>query len=346
MLRKTHLVGAWPGMSAPQAIDTALKKLGPHLLRMSDGETGQRSGWVQPTMEWLRVNPDVELEVDQPYVSYEVVPRFRVRDGRTLDPENIHLGYYHAFSESYPAFRYLREQHGQPQISFQVGVPAPLDLAVDAFGFEAGQSDRSLTEGFRKATVRQIESIHAEAGDDVLFQIETVLGLVSIALAPPERQAATAEQIASGLHALVADSPKGTRFGAHLCLGDLHHKAFAEMADATPLVLLANALVKDFPADQTLDYIHAPFAAADKPGTFDERWYKPLEELDIPSDIRFVAGFIHEDIAKEDHRKLLQMIEGFAGREVDVAAACGLGRRPDPEQAWDAMDKAISLIEG
>ena len=39
------------------------------------------------------------------------------------------------------------------------------------------------------------------------------------------------------------------------------------------------------------------------------------------------------------------MIERFARRQVDVAAACGLGRRPDPAQAWDAMDKAVALID-
>jgi hypothetical protein len=39
------------------------------------------------------------------------------------------------------------------------------------------------------------------------------------------------------------------------------------------------------------------------------------------------------------------MIESHVGREVDVAAACGLGRRPDVAQAWDAMEKALVLVE-
>ena len=28
-----------------------------------------------------------------------------------------------------------------------------------------------------------------------------------------------------------------------------------------------------------------------------------------------------------------------------MAAACGLGRRPDVSQAWDAMEKALLLVE-
>jgi hypothetical protein len=42
---------------------------------------------------------------------------------------------------------------------------------------------------------------------------------------------------------------------------------------------------------------------------------------------------------------LLRLIEARAGREADVAAACGLGRRPDVSQAWDAMEKALLLVE-
>ena len=44
------------------------------------------------------------------------------------------------------------------------------------------------------------------------------------------------------------------------------------------------------------------------------------------------------------HQELLARIESLTGREVDVAAACGLGRRPTPEQAFEAMREAAALI--
>ncbi|MBF6059190.1 hypothetical protein IU500_04340 [Nocardia terpenica] len=80
-----------------------------------------------------------------------------------------------------------------------------------------------------------------------------------------------------------------------------------------------------------------PVRGGEHAGILEPGWYRPLEVLALPTDVRFVAGFIHERITTEDHRVLLTMIERYACREVDVAAACGLGRRPDPEQAWDAM---------
>ena len=44
------------------------------------------------------------------------------------------------------------------------------------------------------------------------------------------------------------------------------------------------------------------------------------------------------------HRELLHRIEGPLGVEVDVAAACGLARRENITQVWDAMDQAVELI--
>jgi hypothetical protein len=345
-MRTTHLVGAWPGRSAPDAMATALDRVRRHLLRLSDGETGERSLWVTPAIEWLRANPDVDLMCDGTYADYESGPRFRVRQGRSLNPSNLHLGYHRAFVESFPAFKYLRDQAGLPDIRFQVGLPAPLDLTFVLFGMEAAVSDRAIAEAWTRATVEQIHRIVGDADESVVFQLETVASLVAVAGAPEEARGAVAAQMAEALHQVVRGAPEGTHFGAHLCLGDFHHKALAEMSDARPVVLLANALTAGFPPGRILDYIHAPFAAADKPGSFEPSWYRPLEELDLPADVRFVAGFIHETIATQDHRALLEMIERFSRREVDVAAACGLGRRPDPAQAWDAMDKAVALIEG
>ncbi|HKA51234.1 MAG TPA: hypothetical protein VKK19_16750 [Candidatus Dormibacteraeota bacterium] len=343
MTRKTHLVGSWPGDFGVHAMETALTKLAPHLLRMSDGETGDRSEWIRPTLEWLRANPDVE-RVAESKTSQDEFALFRVLDGHRFRPEHIELGYLRAFQQSYPAFQVLRERHRQPQISFQVGIPAPFDLAVIAFGANAARDDESLTQAFTRRTLDLVRQIRAEAGDDVIFQIETVIGLVSVARAPAAAQPAVAQRMASELLKLPAAAETGTRFGAHICLGDYHHKATSEAADARPLVLLANALTQSWPAGRPFDYIHVPFAAADEPPSFDEGWYAPLRELALPEGVRLVAGFIHEAVDVDRLADLLATVEGFAGREVDVAATCGLGRRPSPNEAWDAMEKAVALV--
>jgi hypothetical protein len=328
-------------------METAFSRLGDHLLRMSDGETGQRDQWVTPIVEWCRTNPDLELKKDGDFTSYENTPCFGVKDGRTFDSGNIHLQQSMYFKESYPAFKVLRDRHSQPGIRFQVGVPAPLDLPVYVFGFEDGIGDREAFMAFQQAMVAEISEIleHADDPDDVVFQIETVVAMVAVARAPAEAQEALADQMAAGLVSTAAAAPEGARFGVHLCLGDFNHRSMGEMGSARPLVLLANAVAAAWPKGRTLEYIHAPFAAAEKPGSLDEQWFEALSELDLPDDVRFVAGFIHESVDVEELRTIRDRIERLSGRQIDVAATCGLGRRPDPEQAWDAMDKAVALIE-
>ncbi len=233
--------------------------------------------------------------------------------------------------------------HGRPDLRFQVGIVAPIDDAIYAFG-EAAFADPSILEAFQVATVRDIAEIHAEAGDDVVFQIETVVALVAIAQADDAAQAAVAAQMAETMIDTVRRSPVGARFGIHLCLGDFHHTAYGAMRDVRPLVLLANAIAAGFPDDHVLEYVHAPFAAAKEPPIEDEAFYEPLRDLDLPEDTRFIAGFLHESLDTEAHRELLARIERLAGREVDVAAACGLGRRDSDEEAFEQMRETAALL--
>jgi hypothetical protein len=344
MARRTHLVGAWPGRGPEHAIEQALDRLAPHLDRCSDGETGDRHLWCTPIIEKLRANPDVEIVRDGDWSDYEHVAQWRVRDGVTMDPDNFRMHYELAFRNAYPSFRVLRERYGRPDLRFQVGIVAPIDVALYAFG-DAAFADPSILEACQAATVREIAAIHAEAGDDVVFQLETVVALVAIAQAEDAAQEAVAAQMAGTMLDTVGRSPAGARFGMHLCLGDFHHTAYGNMRDARPIVLLANAIAAGFPSDRVLEFVHAPFAAAKEPPIADEAFYAPLADLRLPEDTRFIAGFLHETLDTDAHRELLARIERLARREVDVAAACGLGRRDSDDEAFAQMRETAALLE-
>lgn len=345
MSRRAHLVGAWPGRNPEHAMETALDQLGPFLDRMSDGETGDRSLWVTAGIDTFRANPDVEMLHDGGWTSYEDTARWAVKDGGSLNPDNIKLHYRNAFERSYPAFHVLRERFDRPDLRFQVGIPAPMDLAVYTFG-PAAFGDPSIGAACAAATLREITEIAERADDDVVFQIETVLALVAAAReTDPAAQAQVASQFAGGLIDLAARAPEGTHWGVHLCLGDFHHRAYGNMKDTAPLVALANELAAHWPAGRTLDYVHVPFAAAAEPPVADEAFYAPLRDLSLPDDVRLVAGFLHEKLDHAAHRELLDRIEGHVGRQVDIAAACGLGRRDDPSEAFVAMRETAALIE-
>ena len=348
MGRKAHLVGSIPGANATEAMEAALSRLGPYLLTLSDGETGQRAWWIGACISNIANNPDVEPSGGGQlnFSSYDDVPQFRIREGATLSADRLEacLPYEQAFTVSFPLFRDLREKHGRPDLPFQVGIPGPLDLSVDAFGFEVGFDPRYYQPSF-EATASQVNKIAAAGGSDVVFQLETPAALIAVASGDEAAAKPTAQQVGALTIQLPEAVPAGTRFGVHLCLGDLNHKSMVGMRDITPAVLVANEIAAGWPADRPLEFIHVPFAAAEEPPSFDPAFYAPLRELDIPSSVRFVAGCIHESLSSEKQVELLKLIESYLGREVDVAAACGLGRRPDVSQAWDAMEKALHLVE-
>jgi hypothetical protein len=125
-------------------------------------------------------------------------------------------------------------------------------------------------------------------------------------------------------------------------LGDMNHRALGRMRDASPLVRLSNAIAARWPALRSLEFVHAPFAAAVEPPPNRRAFYQPLERLRLAPDTAFIAGFVHEALTVEAHQTLRAHLEGLVGRPIGVASSCGLGRR-GREEAEQCMDLAATL---
>jgi hypothetical protein len=228
-----------------------------------------------------------------------------------------------------------------PGPRFLVGIPGDVDLAMFTFGPSGPVRHlRPFTEALA-ATMYQIRALF---GDDVLFQIEVPVESVVLARAPSGLRPALARLLARRIAALAQGAPAGSKFGLHLCLGDMNHRALGRLPDASPLVLLANAVTSRWPAGRPLRYVHAPLAAADDPPPASEAFYRPLAGLKLGHGVRFVAGFAHEDQDAAIQFRIREMIEGAVGRPVDVSTSCGLGRR-QPDAALAAMDRVKLLLD-
>ena len=325
-VREAHLVGSLPGPTPEAAITTALGLLGPNLRTLPDGETGDRRNWVISIIEGLRTHADLELRKSGDWSDYDRTPVWRVRKGHTLYGANLDFGHVDAVAASYPVFKRLCAEAGRPDLAFQEGVPGDFDLAM----FTLGPRGALLTRRpFTEATLTEIRQVAALTGDNTLFQIEVPVELVLLAKAPALARPALAKVLARPIVGLAAAAAPGTRFGVHLCLGDMNNRAFGRMGDATPLVLLANAIVSGWPEQRPLDILHAPLAAADEPAPTDSAFYEPLADLRLPSTTRFAAGFAHESQPLADQLKIRGIVEDRLQREVMMSAACGLGRRSE-----------------
>lgn len=338
--RLAHLVGSIPADDGDAAMAMAREMLGGRLRWLPDGETGDRFHWVVGIVEKLRTHPDLEIAKDGDWSDYDKTPRFRVRKGHTLRASSLDFGHVAAFEESYPIFKRIKAEGGNPELTFQSGVPGDLDMAAFVLGPLGALRGR---KPFHEATVDEVRRIHAIGGDDVVFQIEVPLELVFVARAPALIRGLVARKMGKIVAQIAADSPAGARFGIHLCLGDMNHKSLVNMKDMSPVVALGNAIVDAWPKGRPLEFVHAPFSGASQAPPTDSAYYAPLSKLDLRG-ARFVAGFAYEHQDLEAQRRLLDTIESAYGGRVDVSAACGLGRR-SPEEARASMERARQLAE-
>ncbi|GAB2620401.1 hypothetical protein Aab01nite_34740 [Paractinoplanes abujensis] len=338
-VRRAHLIGSLPATDAADAMRFALDHLGPHLDCLPDGETGERGQWIMNLLDGFRRHPALETVRDGDLSGYDTVPRYRVRRGERLYGAMLDLGIAAAAKDALPAYRAAREATGEPFPRFQVGIPGALDLALFTFG-PAGVL--RYEKPFAEALSAAMHEVSALTGDDVLFQVEIPAELVLTARAPKPARRALAGFLAARVSALALGAPAGARFGVHLCLGDLHHRALGRMTDAGPLVHLANALTQRWPGSRPLQYVHVPLAAAADPPVVDPAFYRPLRDLRLRG-ARLIAGYAHE---RQDLHTQLQIrghLEEAVGAPVDVSTSCGLGRR-DRDGAAAAMERIATLV--
>ncbi|NHC12174.1 hypothetical protein [Motilibacter deserti] len=337
--RMGHLVGSIPAPDAESAMRLALDALGPSLQTLTDGETGERRNWIVSVIEELRDHPDLEVARDGDFSDYDRIPRLRVRKGRKLYGATLDFGHVAAVEQSWPVFSRLRTEYARPGLSFQVGVPGDFDMAAFTLGPREGLRHR---RAFTEATLAEIGRVFAAHGRDVVFQIEAPAELVQLARVPEPLAPAAARVLARGVLDLAAGAPEGARFGVHLCLGDMNHRALGRMQDAAPLVHLANAIARGWPAGRALEFVHAPFTGGEDPPPTEPAFYAPLERLRLPTTTRFVAGFAHEGQGFAEQLEVLRLIEERVDRPVGVSNPCGLGRR-SPSAGRAAMERIAEL---
>jgi hypothetical protein len=326
--RQSLLVGSIPAANTDEAVAFALDDLGSELIAIPDGETGDRQAWVAAIIDRLATNPAVYLKKAGRWTTYEDRPLYKVRRGRHLDPDSLDLGYRRAYLESRPVVEAAASKRNIVAPPFQVGIASAFDLALFSLGFVGALRHR---DAFTAAAARELAAISADAGNDVIFQIEVPAELVLVARSPAPVRRIAAKWMGGVAIELVRKARPGTRFGIHLCFGDLGNRSLVSgLPDCSAAVALTNSIVSQWPSQAILEYVHLPLAAGDEPPPLSASYYAPLAKLRLPSQTRLVAGFVHEALSDSQSRDILRLIDTAADRRVDIAAACGLGRREQP----------------
>lgn len=351
-VRRVLLVGSMPYGDEASAMARAFELAGDHLLALPDGEVGERSDQYPngDRSQWVaglagRLSRESELfdvlnvgtmnEQGFP-VDFDSTIRLRPKVSSTELGRRLILGYDSFACRSWPHFGRLRASVQRRDLRMQVGLPTGLGVAASVLS-----PARALrfAPAFATCVAREANStVSAIGAENLLFQIEAPAEVVMA-----HRTPRLAWRLAVGpVIDLVRRLPDRVPKGLHLCYGDLNNIAAITPQDFDRLIGLAQSLLRRWPQSHTLAYIHLPFAAGSSPSPTDSVAYRVLDRLELPAGSRLVAGFVHEHPTLESLETLLETIETARGAQVDVASACGLGRR-SPETADELIQRCVHL---
>jgi len=327
-----HLVGGLAAPTATDAMTTTAERLGRHLTRLTDGETGARSQWIWWQIDKLTAIPGVT--VGQPQINpetgnpdYSVFPGLDVAAGIEIPPRG--LGYADAAAESYREFCRLRSAGIIPaDVRFQVSVPTPFAVVV---AWASAESQRHLWQPFKDALFEEVRTIQREIPPDDLaiqWDVAVEVGVLEGVFQPIPELAGFDRIVTELVEALEVVRAPAQR-GLHLCYGDYKHRHFKAPEDLSLLVRLSNAVAKR----TRLDFVHMP---VDRENGRTDAYFAPLRDLEV-GDAQLALGVIdyENDGARIDE---LVAAADSAGRPYAVATECGMARLGERGESVTLVD--------
>ena len=321
-------------------------RIGPLAPRWSDGETGDRQGWIFFQLQRFWATPGLEQAgvVDMPAGgAYTQMPKVRLADG--TDPDDVewpNLGYADAYLESWETFRRLRAEGVIPAgTRFQVQYPTPL-ASINSWIVDEDQ-DR-LEPSYTQALFADLHRLlDALPHDQIAVQWDVAVEFGLLGGSFP----ATADQDFDGvlrrLVAAVEEVPADVPVGLHLCYGDYQHQHFREPESLELQVRVANRLVAD--ASRPIAW----FAFTVPQYQRDPAYFAPLAELRVPAetDLAFALVPYHPERQEGGTTEAqVDLIDGHLGdRRWGVCTECGMARA-DREEIPGLLDLHRTIVEG
>ena len=322
------LVGSLPVENTEEAFRYGTEYFGDLTFALPDGETGARQGWVSYERERL-ARPTAGVAVVEETQSPTGLPRhafetpiFGLEDGVT----EIEFGSWPRIDdaiESYEVFRKLKDEGVVDKgMRFQIGLPFPLS-ALNAFKADFAHDYPIVERAFEELVGREIDRLletipatELAIQWDCAYETQDIEGVVS--WFPKD---GAWERFTGPVSRLTANIPEDVLVGYHLCYGTFPEWPMYEPQGMDIVVKMANHALAN--SGRRIDWLH--LAGSRYFRSEDERFYKPLEDLEL-GDARLFLGIIlpldGEAGAKRRHATASQYVDDFG-----VAMYCGFGRQ-------------------
>jgi len=327
-MRSVHLVGSVPLRNAREVFEAVSAALGPCLLRIPDGETGERADWITWLEPLFADNPALEKsdEVFRVHATGVARTRYRLRPGISAkDVRFDNLFYADIAARSYQDFAALKQAGKIPRhCRFQVDlVPAHSVLWL----FLQERHHAAIDPLYNAALSREIDKLaRAIPHPELAIQFD----VASAVFARLERNEASSygrdkaemfEAFANILIWLGNRVPRDIELLFHFCYGDSNHRHVVEPTDMADMVELANRLARGI--DRSIELVHMPVPR----DRTDDVYFAPLKRLQLQPRTQLCLGLVHYTDGVEGTRRRIAVAEKFVSGFA-IATECGFGRRP------------------
>lgn len=335
-MRHIHLVGSVPLRDAHAVFTTVSRALGPHVRRIPDGETGERSDWITWLEPAFADNPALEKsnELFRIHATGTARIRYRLRPNKSVrDVRFDNLFYADVAKASYADFAALKRQGVIPAgCKFQIDlVPAHSVIWL----FLQDNLHQPLDPVYNEALKREIDKIAAALPhDQIAIQFDVASAVFArLQRGEPNAYGKTREEMLTTFSRILTDLaervPAGIELMFHFCYGDSNHKHVVEPTDMNDMVDVANRLCADI--KRTIELIHMPVPR----DRSDDAYFAPLARLRLKPETELCLGLVHYTDGIAGTRKRLATAERHA-KGFSIGTECGFGRR-DPATIPDLL---------
>ena len=321
-----HFVGSVPLANANAVIGTLGANFGAALRRIPDGETGERTNWLQFQEDVFARMPQLEkvagdFDWRNPTAKKAATAQFRLMAGATLRAADFGaLGFSQSAIDSYRAFKTLRAAGMvKPGVRFMVALPSPYN--VISWGI-AQESRVAVEIGYEARVLEELDEICAAIPHtDLSIQWDCAHDMQAFDGARTPWFMPAKPGIIERLVRLGNRVPVEVELGYHLCYGSFGGRHFVEPKDAGAMAELSNALLAGI--GRSIEFMHMPVPVERD----DDAFYTPLAGLELRPETELYLGLVHDTDGVAGTQRRIGAARRHV-REFGIATECGFGRRP------------------
>jgi hypothetical protein len=338
-----HFVGSIPLANSETVFRDLCSAVGPHIIRLPDGETGIRKSWIRFLQDVLVDSPSIEVADDVPPFLFtqhdgkvvREIPRLRIIPGSEPKAEDFKTGYADMAIESWGTFQRLQDEGTIPaNVKFQVSIPTPI---APTYNNMVPDDRAPLLPELTKHFVGEIEKIaNTLPNDRVAIQwdvCQEVLAWEGYYDAGP----ADFKTETMGVLVAIGDAvPADIELGYHLCYGSPADEHMVLPKDSGLMVEMTNAIIAG--VGRPVQFVHMPVIK----NRTDDAYFAPMQNLKLGPETELYLGLIHSGDGDGDQARLSAARRHT--RVDGIGTECGMARG-DADQFPTLLGAHVKALE-